>query len=160
VPVGSGTLIERFIHRVKLRQDRIRLVLTLSSLLPANDHPITFIQDIPVRMKRRSIEMRMVIDDAAPARINPTLIKTLAKAQSWYDDSFSGRVATLVDIAARHGVDRGYVSRVVSLAFLAPDIVEDIVSGRQPADLTAQKLLRQTHLPLNWEEQKRLLGYR
>jgi hypothetical protein len=157
---GASTFTGHFIQRVELRRDGMRLVLSLASLFPTNDHPVTLTQDIPMRMKRRGVEMRMIIGDATPIRIDPVLVKTLARAQTWYADFVTGRVATLAEIAAQHGVDKGYVSRVVTLAFLAPDIVEDIVTGRQPADLTAQKLLRQTQLPLEWGEQRRVLGYR
>jgi hypothetical protein len=156
----GSTFTGHFIRRVELRQDGMRLVLSLASLFPTNDHPVTLTQDIPMRMKRRGVEMRMIIGDATPIRIDPVLVKTLARAQAWYADFVTRRVATLAEIAAQHGVDKGYVSRVVTLAFLAPDIVEDIVTGRQPADLTAQKLLRQTQLPLEWGEQRRVLGYR
>jgi hypothetical protein len=47
-----------------------------------------------------------------------------------------------------------YVSRLIRLAFLAPDIVESIVAGRQPSDLTTQALTRRTAIPLEWRSQK------
>jgi site-specific DNA recombinase len=62
-------------------------------------------------------------------------------------------------IALREGIDKGSLSRILHLAFLAPGIVEAIAAGRQPADLTAQKLLRQADLSLDWAEQKRVLGF-
>lgn len=158
--VEPTQLIEKFIQKVELRQDGMDLAISLSSLLQNSDQPVTIAQEIAMRMKRRGVEMRMIIGDASPKRVDPILIKTLARALSWYEEFVSGRVATLAEIAARHKVDKGYVSRVVSLAFLAPEIVEDIVTGRQPADLTAQKLLRNTQLPLDWTDQKPLLGYR
>ena len=117
-------------------------MMSLSPLLENNNQSVSPTREIPMHMKHRGIEMRMIIGDIAATRADPVLIKTLA------------------EIAARHKLDKGYASRVVSLAFLAPDIVEDIVAGRQPADLTAQRLLRQTQLPLDWADQKRLLGYR
>jgi len=43
--------------------------------------------------------------------------------------------------------------------FLAPDIIEDIIAGRQPADLTADKLIKTNPLSLDWSEQKRKLGF-
>jgi site-specific DNA recombinase len=45
------------------------------------------------------------------------------------------------------------------LAFLAPEIVEAIVTGTQPKDLTAKKLIRRIHLPLEWRAQKQALGF-
>ncbi len=45
------------------------------------------------------------------------------------------------------------------LAFLAPDIVEAILAGTQPVDLTAETLIKHTELPQAWAEQKALLGF-
>ena len=61
-------------------------------------------------------------------------------------------------IAAQTGLDERYVGRVLECAFLAPDIVEAILDGRQPHDLTAQKLWH--NLPTNWVEQRKRLGFR
>jgi hypothetical protein len=52
------------------------------------------------------------------------------------------------------------ISRIVRLAFLAPEIVEQIVNGCQPPELTAESLLKdRTQLPLDWESQHRMLGF-
>ena len=52
-----------------------------------------------------------------------------------------------------------YVSRVLRLAFLAPDIVEAILGGRHPVELTAERVLVHEDLPLNWREQRHRLGF-
>jgi site-specific DNA recombinase len=51
-----------------------------------------------------------------------------------------------------------YIARHLPLAFLAPDIVEAILSGRQPPDLTAKTLFKRVDLPLDWQAQRALLG--
>jgi site-specific DNA recombinase len=51
-----------------------------------------------------------------------------------------------------------YVGRLIRLAFLAPDIVESIVEGRQPTSLTAEVLTRHIELPLEWRSQKTALN--
>ena len=56
-------------------------------------------------------------------------------------------------------MDKSYVSRVVNLAFLAPDIIESIIAGYQPADLNVEKLTKQSNLPLGWNQQRHLLGF-
>ena len=48
---------------------------------------------------------------------------------------------------------------MIPLAFLAPDIVEAIIEGRQPVELTAARLKRMRHLPASWAEQRRFLGF-
>jgi site-specific DNA recombinase len=50
------------------------------------------------------------------------------------------------------------MSRLLPLAFLAPDIVEGITSGRHPVDLTAHRLIRTIDLPIAWSAQRQLLG--
>ncbi len=61
--------------------------------------------------------------------------------------------------ARRDGIDASDVGRNIQLAFLAPDIVEAILAGRQPVELTARRLRRIGALPLEWNHQRRLLGF-
>jgi hypothetical protein len=62
-------------------------------------------------------------------------------------------------LAKQEGVSRSYFTRVVRLSYLAPDITEAILDGRQPRDLTAQKLLAHSRLPLGWHDQRTALGF-
>jgi hypothetical protein len=65
----------------------------------------------------------------------------------------------MVEIARRDGVGKQYVSRLIRLAFLAPELVERIVAGRQPPELTAQALRTgRFDIPVDWAAQKRALG--
>ncbi len=50
-------------------------------------------------------------------------------------------------------------TRLLRLSYLAPDIVTAIVDGQQPPGLTAEKLMRNTRLPLSWEAQRKRLGF-
>ena len=66
----------------------------------------------------------------------------------------------MVEIGRREGVSKRYISRMFRLAFLSPAIVERIVDGRQPPELTAQVLSTgRGDLPLNWSAQEKLLGF-
>jgi hypothetical protein len=103
---------------------------------------LTIIRDIPIRMKRRGIEMRLVINGTGPVRVDHTLLKTIVRAHKWFNDLATGRMKNMSEIASRKGVDKGYISRVVNLAFLAPDIIESIMAGHQPADLNVEKLTK------------------
>ena len=62
-------------------------------------------------------------------------------------------------LAKRESVSPSYFTRLVRLSYLAPDITEAIFDGRQPHDLTADKLLAHSHLPLTWHEQRAVLGF-
>ncbi len=63
------------------------------------------------------------------------------------------------DLAERQGVNQGDVSRILPLGLLAPDIVEAILAGHQPIELTASRLKRIRDLPVSWPEQRRVLGF-
>ncbi len=154
-------LVERFVQRVELQQSGIRLTLSLASLMvpDIDTDAVTIVRDIPMQMKRRGVEMRLVIGGTGPARVDPTLLKTIVNAHKWFNDLISGKVRNMGEIAAREGKDKSYISRVMSLAFLAPDITESIIAGQQPADLSAEKLIRRIQLPLEWKQQRQLLGF-
>ena len=88
------------------------------------------------------------------------LIKVIAQARHWYQQLRTGQMISIQDIATDENVFRSEISRVLPLAFLAPNIVSDILAGRQPIDLTAKILSRKTaNLPTNWDEQRRYLGF-
>ncbi len=158
---STSDLIDRFIQRVELRQDGISLKLSLASLITqeVKDNPVIIVHDIPMKMKRRGIEMKLIINSAGPAQVDQTLLKTIVHAHKWFNDLVSGRVRNMAEIASKEGKDKSYVSRVINLAFLAPDITESIITGRQPADLTAESLIRKIDLPLDWDKQRQLLGF-
>ena len=60
-------------------------------------------------------------------------------------------------MAKRDGITRRYIRRLVGLAYLSPELVEAILQGRQPLELTATRLT-ELDLPLDWTEQRRLLA--
>ena len=62
-------------------------------------------------------------------------------------------------LAKREGVSPSYFTRLVRLSYLAPDITQAILDGRQPPDLTAEKLLEHSRLPLAWHDQRTALGF-
>ena len=64
---------------------------------------------------------------------------------------------SLQELAKRHGISRRYIRRLVGLAFLSPELVEAILQGRQPVELTATRLT-ELDLPLDWTEQHKLLA--
>jgi hypothetical protein len=61
--------------------------------------------------------------------------------------------------ARASGVVPSYATRLFRLTILAPDIVSTILSGKHPPELTARRLMDDTRLPLDWNEQRRRLGF-
>jgi len=77
--------------------------------------------------------MRMVVDaDSKPANVDPGLVRLLVLAHAIRARLLQDPSLTLTEIAIEEGVGGSYVSRLVRLAFLAPDIVTAILSGRHP----------------------------
>jgi hypothetical protein len=87
---------------------------------------------------------------APPLRIDNTLIKALARAHRWQRMLESGEYATLAEMADAERISRSYVSRILRLTLLAPDIVERVLHGRPTAGL-AQFL---KPFPVEWESQR------
>lgn len=71
----------------------------------------------------------------------------------------SSTAPSLTAVAAEQGVSQSYAMRLVRFAWLAPDIVEAILGGCQPANLTASRLMQDTRIPTDWQEQRQALGF-
>jgi DNA invertase Pin-like site-specific DNA recombinase len=113
---------------------------------------------IRARLKRTGIEMRIVVDDGSePANVDPILVRLLLRAHAIRDRLLQDRSLTLKEIAAEEGVSSSYVTRLLRLAFLAPDLVTAMLNGRHPRQLTANRLMNDTRLPLDWSAQRELL---
>ena len=82
--------------------------------------------------------MKLVMENGTePERkADMALIGLIAKAYRWFDLLATGEVVMMEVLAARENADMNEISRVLPLAFLAPDVVETIVAGKQPVDLT------------------------
>ena len=102
------------------------------------------VRDVPLRIKRRGVEMRLVIEgrSASPTTPDPVLLKEIRRAHRCFEALVSGQVRSVADLATLEGISDRYVSSLLPLAFLAPDIVEAIAAGRQPPELTAHRLIR------------------
>ncbi|MGA3230730.1 MAG: hypothetical protein ABSD51_12350, partial [Candidatus Binatus sp.] len=115
---------------------------------------------LPLRMKRRGVETRIIMTEGEdlPRKVDPALLKAVARAKAWFEELASGRLRSLTDIARREKIAPRYVERLSRLSFVAPRIVEAICQGRQPADLNAETLLNRIDLPLEWSAQLNALG--
>ena len=88
---------------------------------------------------------------------HPGLVGEILRARRWFDALSSGEVPTIATLARAEGVSASYISLKISLAFLAPDIVETIIDGMQPMSLTPERLKKACPLPASWEEQRAFL---
>ena len=92
--------------------------------------------------------------DGAPSqrKIDNTLVKAVARAFRWKRILESGEFTTIAELAEREGIAPSYMTRVLRLTLLTPDIVEAIVGGRQGPETTLARLLEP--ISANWEVQK------
>jgi len=108
---------------------------------------------IPLRVKPRGGRKAMVtpVVLSMPAQADITLIKAVARAFRWRRMLESGRFTTINELAAAEKINSSYVSRVLRLTLLAPDIVEAILDGRQPDGVTLPRLMEP--FPVEWASQ-------
>jgi len=86
-----------------------------------------------------------------PASADSTLVKALARAFRWRRMMEAARHCTIDELAAAETINSFYVSRLLRLTLLAPDIVEAILDGRQPDGMTLPGLMEP--FPVEWERQ-------
>ena len=104
----------------------------------------------------------MVIDGTDPfaaAQPDMRLIKLLLRARQFNATLAHSEGVPFAALAEREGVSRSYFTRLVRLSYLAPDLTQAILDGRQPRDLTPEKLLKHSRLPLVWHDQRAALGF-
>jgi site-specific DNA recombinase len=110
-------------------------------------------------LKRCGVEVRLVVsaDSRGDVAVHPvpSLIKAVVRAHDWYERIVRGEFAGARAIARAAGLSERYVSRILECAFLAPDIVESILAGRQPAQMTLNRF--RCRMPSEWSAQGRVL---
>ena len=115
---------------------------------------------IPLTFRKRGGRKRVVTPDGAAwaprPRVDNATVKALARAFRWRKMLDTGMYGTLEELARAKGVNATYFSRVLRLTLLAPEIVEAILDGRQPAGLQLDDLLE--GFPLEWEGQRAALA--
>jgi hypothetical protein len=113
---------------------------------------------VPFRVVKRGgrKEMRLPDGAAQPSRTDNTLVKALARAFRWKLMLDSGEFTTIAELAEREGIAPSYMTRVMRLTLLAPDIVEAILDGTQGPEVTLGRVLEA--FPATWEEQIREIG--
>ena len=149
--------MQSLVERITVATDNLRITIKAGAIGATAQTSI----DQPVQLKRCGMAMRLIVRNGAipeAPQVDAKLVGLISKAQEWFADLASGRCSGVADIAENAKVSTSYVTRVMHLAFLAPDIVERIVRGEGPPDLTAERLGRMGALPMDWAEQRELLG--
>jgi hypothetical protein len=118
--------------------------------------------EIPMTFKKRGGRRIIVLPDGShghpmpAATIDNAMVKAIARAFRWQKLLENGTYSCLDEIAKAERIGPSFISRTIRLASLAPDILDSILDGRQPAQLTLKDLLVQ--FPVEWAKQRSLFG--
>jgi hypothetical protein len=116
--------------------------------------PATVTLHVPFRIVKRGGRKEIHLPPDAPRqrKSDSALVKALARAFRWKRMLETGEFATISELAERDGIAPSYLTRVLQLTLLAPDIVEAIVEGRQGPEVTLGRALKP--IPVEWKAQR------
>lgn len=122
--------------------------------------PETVTLHVPFRVVKRGGRKEMHLPDGVThsRRTDNTLVKALARAFRWKQMLETGEFATIAELAEREGIAPSYMTRVLRLTLLAPNIVEAILDGKQGPEVTLAQVLEP--FPEGWDEQPGALAAR
>jgi hypothetical protein len=119
---------------------------------------------VPISIRRRGGRKLVLAPGgealtAAPVhrRIDTGIVKAVARAFRWRELLESGEYSTIREIAAAEKINDSYVSRVLRLTLLAPEIVESMLNGRLPSGLQLEDLMKR--FPVDWSAQREAFGF-
>jgi hypothetical protein len=166
--------LRSIVTRVDVRQQKVALQLSKRSLLksflhaqraeelitstPIIEDPITLEADAQLRRCGGEVRLLLAGTEQNRARPVPSLVRAVARAHDWIDRILRGEIPNQRALAKQTGFDERYISRIIPLAFLAPDITEAILDGKQDPDLTLEKFVDE--IPFEWALQRVALGER
>ena len=163
----TGAMLPALLRRVTVSGGTIRIELSNRALLDGTTgsgmidtiepgEPATI--EVPFQLRRRGVEIRLVLRAEGAETPDDKLVALVARSHRWLDQLTSGAIASIREIAQAEGIDGGDVSRFLPLAFLAPEIVEALMNGRQGVELTAEKMRQILPIPCSWREQRHQLN--
>ncbi|MCC2096176.1 MAG: recombinase family protein, partial [Hyphomicrobiales bacterium] len=159
--------VRNLLDRVVVEKNRVAIVLDsgaiangLAELDPVmagivtDTEPVQF--TVPAHMLRCGKQVKLVVGqvDTETRQVDQHLVIMIADAHRWFEQLKSGKRTSIADIARREGREVSDVSRSITLAFVAPEIVEKILTGRQPVTLTAERLKACRPIVADWSVQK------
>lgn len=152
--------LNKLLNEVVIHEDKVEIGIKPSALKHTADSKESFWISVPVELKRCGMAMRLIINGPEDQVRKPDLklLALIAKGHVWFKRLREGDADSLAMIAKDEEVTVNYVSRLLLMAMLAPDIIERISKGEHPPQLTAKKLISNLPLPADWREQRTLLG--
>jgi len=108
----------------------------------------------PFQLRKRGVETKIILKGTTRS-VDNVLLTNVAHAHTWFGMIKAGQ--TYAEIAQAVGTSKRRVQQMLDLAFLAPDIVRDVINGHQPLGFTSDWCLRHD-LPTDWDEQRKLIA--
>ncbi len=106
------------------------------------------------QLRKRGVETRITLADV-PTSQDAVLLLNIARAHHWFERIKAGE--TFAEIATSEDTSKRRIQQMIGLTFLAPDIVTDVIDGKQPISFTSDWYLRHD-LPSDWADQRVLLA--
>ena len=118
--------------------------------------PETVTLHVPFRIVKRGGRKEMVLPEGAAQARKPdnTLVKALARAFRWKRMLESGEFSSISELAEKEGIAFTYMARLMRLSLLSPELVDAVMDGHQPANITLANLM--DPFPADWKEQRAL----
>lgn len=126
----------------------------------STDTEAGFTTEIPMTFRRRGGKAVIVMPDGSraierrEALIDNAMVKLLARGHRWHRKLFDGTHASIKDMAKSENISPSFVSRILRLAYLSPTVVEAILDGKYPANLTMKDLMEP--FPVDWSMQEKI----
>jgi hypothetical protein len=128
----------------------------------STDTEAGFTTEIPMTFRRRGGKAVIVLPNGdraierREALIDNAMVKLLARGHRWHRKLFDGTHASIEDMAKSENISPSFVSRILRLAYLSPTVIEAILDGKYPAQLTMKDLMEP--FPMEWDAQARHFG--
>lgn len=161
-------LLGRIVRRVAVQEDTVELALDPAALCDAlgldsntSTKDAFFCITVPARVRRTGLAVRFVLETGKHASEGPVdqkLVAAIVKGRAWWKQLQADTSLTVTDLANAEGLAPNYVDRILRLAFLSPTIVNAILDGTAPTEITLERLKDVKCIAPSWAEQHRLLG--
>jgi site-specific DNA recombinase len=176
-PDGLRSILMTLISRIDIKAEHIEMGVfrqrlhgllqaqpiepLLAAPAPRNHARDTLKLKVKARLQRVGREMKLVVSNAEDrAQADPGLLRIIARAHDFQERLIRDPNLTVPAIASQERLTIGYLSRLLRLPSLAPDVVAAIINGKHPPELSAKRLMRLAlKLTADWAEQRKLLGF-
>jgi len=172
----DNIFIRTVLSKITLYKEKVEIILCKKQLLKELDaitydtpfpeelkeetkEPIFITQQIRISATANKGSVLIITDSIKPeVNVNSQLIKAIANSYYWNNLLLTGEAQSSIDIQKIENFsNNSYIKEILNLRFLAPDIIEKILNGSQPRDLTVNRL--KSIKTLDWKEQKRILNF-